>query len=399
MIFYRGDKSTGQRADNIDLNLIAVIILLMAFGLIMLYSTTAYGQAMKGNSDLTVFGKQGIIALFSFALALGFSYVDYHIFFKLGATAYIVAILFIATVITPLGQNWNGATRWIMIGPVSVQPAEFAKVAVIVFIPAVIIKMGKRFRGFKATMVPLCLGLVLSAETYLLTSNMSTAIIIFGITAVIVFVAHPKTWPFIILVLILFALALLMVYIAKNSDLADSRFRFKRVLVWLNPELYSREEGYQILQALYALGSGGLFGKGLGNSTQKLGYVPEAGNDMIFSIVCEELGIFGGVIVLVLFGYLLYRLFYIAQNAKDLYGSLIATGIFAHFMLQVILNISVVLNIIPTTGITLPFISSGGTSVVFLMMEISLALMVSRQIPKKRMEKDLWGDVVSEYDY
>ena len=166
-----------------------------------------------------------------------------------------------------------------------------------------------------------------------------------------------------------------------------------------DPETYGREEGYQILQALYAVGSGGLFGKGLGNSTQKLGYVPEAQNDMIFSIICEELGIFGGVIVLILFGYLLYRLFYIAENAKDLYGSLMVTGIFAHIMLQVIFNICVVLNIIPTTGITLPFISAGGTSIVFLMMEISIALMVARQIPGTSREKDLWGEIISDYNY
>ena len=126
-----------------------------------------------------------------------------------------------------------------------------------------------------------------------------------------------------------------------------------RVLVWLQPEKYSDEGGYQTLQALYAIGSGGLLGRGLGNSIQKLGSVPEAQNDMIFSIICEELGIFGGIFVLILFGYLLYRLFFIAQNAPDLFGSLIVTGIFIHIALQVILNIAVVLNLMPNTGVTL----------------------------------------------
>ena len=140
---------------------------------------------------------------------------------------------------------------------------------------------------------------------------------------------------------------------------------------------------YQIMQALYALGSGGFFGKGLGNSNQKLGPLPEAQNDMIFSIVCEELGVFGGILLIGLFVYLLYRLLFIARNAPDLYGSLMVTGIFGHVALQVILNICVVINLIPTTGVTLPFVSYGGTSALFLMMEMAIALSVSRRITLK----------------
>ena len=143
--------------------------------------------------------------------------------------------------------------------------------------------------------------------------------------------------------------------------------------------------GYQVMQSLYAIGSGGFFGKGLGNSAQKLGTIPEAQNDMIFSIVCEELGVFGGVLLILMFLYLLYRLFFIAQNAPDLYGTLVVSGIFAHIALQVILNICVVINLMPTTGITLPFVSYGGTSIMFLMMEIAIALSVSRRIRFKDM--------------
>ena len=135
-----------------------------------------------------------------------------------------------------------------------------------------------------------------------------------------------------------------------------------------------------MLQGLYAIGPGGFFGEGLGNSVQKLTNIPEAQNDMIFSIICEELGLFGAILLLLLFGYLLYRLFFIAQNAPDLYGTLIVSGIFAHIALQVILNVCVVLNVIPTTGVTLPFVSYGGTSVLFLMGEIGVALSVARQI-------------------
>lgn len=141
------------------------------------------------------------------------------------------------------------------------------------------------------------------------------------------------------------------------------------------------------MQGLYAIGSGGFFGKGLGNSTQKLGVIPEVQNDMILSIVCEELGVFGAIVILLLFGLLLYRLMFIARNAPDLYGSLLATGVFAHIALQVVLNIAVVTNLIPTTGVTLPFISYGGTSILFLMSEMGIALGVSRTIKLQGMEK------------
>ena len=167
----------------------------------------------------------------------------------------------------------------------------------------------------------------------------------------------------------------------------SSSFRLRRILVWLHPEDYASGDGYQTIQALYAIGSGGFLGRGLGNSIQKLGSVPEAQNDMIFSIVCEELGILGGMIVLLLFAYLLYRLFFIAQNASDLFGSLIVSGIFIHIALQVIFNIAVVVNLMPNTGVTLPFISYGGTSILFLMAEMGLALSVARQIKFKEPER------------
>ena len=146
-----------------------------------------------------------------------------------------------------------------------------------------------------------------------------------------------------------------------------------------------------MLQGLYAIGSGGFFGKGLGNSTQKLSALPEAQNDMIFAIICEELGVFGAAMLTLMFVFLLYRLLFIAQNAPDLLGSLIVTGIFAHIALQAMLNIMVVLNVIPTTGVTLPFVSYGGTAVVFLMSEITLALSVSRQIRFKEEREETGG--------
>ena len=192
--------------------------------------------------------------------------------------------------------------------------------------------------------------------------------------------AHKKTWPFIAIavagVAAVYGFARFLGGIMSTSE----DFRLRRILVWLNPENYSDAGGFQVMQGLYAIGSGGFFGKGLGNSAQKM-IIPEVQNDMILSIICEELGVCGAIMVLVLFGMLLYRLMFIARNAPDLYGSLLVTGIFAHIAIQVVLNVAVVLNLIPTTGVTLPFISYGGSSIAFLMVEIGLALSVSMQIP------------------
>jgi len=186
----------------------------------------------------------------------------------------------------------------------------------------------------------------------------------------------------------LFAVIVMIAVILLNRVLAaaanSESFRIDRILVWTNPEKYYDIGGYQVLQGLYAIGSGGLFGRGLGNSTQKLGIIPEAQNDMIFTIICEELGLFGAIIVLLLFGYLLYRLYRIALRSPDLSGTLVSVGVFIHIALQVILNICVVLNVIPTTGVTLPLISNGGTSVLFTMIEIGIVMGVSNKIVPSR---------------
>ena len=157
-------------------------------------------------------------------------------------------------------------------------------------------------------------------------------------------------------------------------------YQLERINVWLNPEAFSQEGGFQVLQGLYAIGSGGLLGKGLGESVQKMGFLPEAQNDMIFSIICEELGLFGAVSVIFIFLFMIYQFMIVANSAPDLFGALLVVGVMAHIAIQVILNIAVVTNSIPNTGITLPFISYGGTSVLFLMVEMGIVLSVSNQI-------------------
>ena len=369
-----------------DFNLVAVVLLLTCFGLVMLYSTSSYLAQVKRGSDMAYFGKQALISAVSIGFALWLSRFDYHVLFHLSPFIYVAAMFLMCLVPTPLGVTVNGAKRWLKFGPswTQFQPSEIAKIAVITFIPCLIIKIGRKIKQWQSMVLLLAVGGVLALGAFLLTDNLSTGIIIGAITVLLIFMAHPKMKPFLIGGAILggvLVTVIVILHMTLGSGVGNIEdFRLRRIMVWLQPEHYSKDGGYQIMQALYAIGSGGFFGKGLGNSVQKLGPVPEAQNDMIFSIICEELGVFGGMIVLALFGYLLYRLFFSAQNAPDLYGSMIVSGIFFHIALQVILNICVVINLIPTTGITLPFVSYGGTSILFLMIEMGIALSVSKQI-------------------
>ena len=370
----------GSAQQYYDYNLLASVVMLTCFGLIMLYSTSAYEAQVNYGNDMQYFGKQALISAVCFVGVLAASRIDYHIYAKFAGVLYVLAnfLLFITKFV---GIEVNGAKRWLGIsGTLSFQPAELAKVAIILFIPSLLVKLGRNMKGLKAPLIVGCFGALTFLLAWQFTDNLSTGIIIMGITVALIFVAHPKTKPFILLGTCGLAAAVALVRFLVANIGASDNFRLNRILVWMDPETYSASGGYQVLQGLYAIGSGGLFGKGLGNSVQKLSSLPEAQNDMIFAIICEELGLFGAVLLTLLFVFLLYRLMFIAQNAPDLLGSLIVTGIFVHIALQVVLNIAVVINLIPTTGVTLPFVSYGGTSVLFLMSEITLALSVSKQI-------------------
>ena len=346
----------------------------------MLYSTSAYEASVQYGSDTYYFGKQALISAGAFLLLLAGSQLDYHFYInKSGLLYFISIVLLVATRF--IGREVNGARRWIYIGPISFQPAELAKLAIILFLPYTIVSMsGDRMDGIRAPLTITGFGALSAGCTYFFTDNLSTAVIIMGIAVILAFIVHPRTKPFMILLGIGVAFLLFFVFLVIPRIETSTSFRLRRLQVWLHPEAYSDSGGYQVMQGLYAIGSGGFFGKGLGNSVQKLEALPEAQNDMIFSIICEELGIFGAGIVILLFIFLLYRLFFIARNAPDLLGSLIASGIFVHIALQVVLNIAVVINMIPTTGITLPFVSYGGTSILFLMAEMTVALSISKQI-------------------
>lgn len=371
-------------AQYVDYDLLLVIVFLTCFGLVMLYSTSAYSAQSDFNNDMYYFAKQALISAVCFFVMLAVSRLDYHIFGAFSWEIYWIAMFVMALVKTPLGIEVNGARRWLSLpGGLSLQPAEIMKIAVILFISYEMCRLGKKAVTKEGTIRIFMFGVIAAGGVFILTENLSTAIIVMAITCILYFVIHPKTRPFILLVIAVAIITGIAILIMSATITDSENFRLRRIITWLDPENNSDTGGYQVMQGLYAIGSGGFFGKGLGNSTQKLGVIPEVQNDMILTIVCEELGVFGVILILVLFGFMLYRLMFIAQNAPDLFGSLIVTGIFAHIALQVILNIAVVTNLIPTTGITLPFISYGGTSILFLMIEMGIALGVSRTIKIK----------------
>ena len=246
------------------------------------------------------------------------------------------------------------------------ESTEFAKMAVILFLPWVMEHTkGRSDSLWFMTKAVLC---TLPIAALVGSNNLSTAIILLGICAFLIFISHPGYLPF--LGIGGAGIGFIAVFLMMES------YRLERLAIWRNPEAY--EKGFQTIQGLYAIGSGRIFGCGLGKGLQKLGFVPEAQNDMIFSIICEEGGLFGACLVIAVFAVLIWRLMVISIHARDLGGALIAGGIMGHIALQVILNIAVVTNTIPNTGITLPFISYGGTSVLFLLGEMGLALAVSR---------------------
>ena len=293
------------------------------------------------------------------------SRMDYHRLTALAPACYVLALI-LSTAVLFFGQEYNGSKRWLALGPLSFQPSEFSKVAVILFLAWVTERTRGRTDsfGFMAKIMVLLLPIVGLVGT----NNLSTAIIILGIGVILIFVANPKYLQFVGIGLA--GVGFITVFLAMES------YRLERLAIWRDPEKY--EKGFQTIQGLYAIGSGGVFGTGLGSSMQKLGFVPEAQNDMIFSIICEELGLVGASLLIIVFALLLWRLMVIATHTADLEGSLICAGILGHMAIQVILNIAVVTNTIPNTGITLPFISYGGTSVLFLLGEMGLALSVSR---------------------
>ncbi|HAF27169.1 MAG TPA: cell division protein [Lachnospiraceae bacterium] len=383
-------RKKGRRVsgDYFDYTLLFVVIFLIIFGLVMIYSTSAYQSAAANEGDSTGFLKKQLLAtIIGIPVMMITIFVDYHWWEKFSFIGIGISFVLVFLVLTPMGLEINNARRWIKVGPLSLQPAEVVKIAIILWCSVLIthfmeLHKKENIGRWKSMAYILSVPFVFAVLLWQVTSNLSSAIIVGGIAALMLYVADPdyKKYFFITIIVAVIA-ALIIAYAVKvTGDDGGASFRLKRISVWLDPESDASDKGFQTLQALYAIGSGGIFGKGLGGSLQKLGTLPEAQNDMIFSIICEELGLFGALAIILLFILLIWRCFIIANNARDLFGAMLVVGVMAHFAIQVVLNIAVVTNSVPNTGISLPFISYGGSSELFLMAEIGLVLNVSRQI-------------------
>jgi cell division protein FtsW len=363
-----------------DYSLLFLTLFLVCFGLVMIYSTSSYNASRNYGKPTFYLEKQAIFGAIGIFLMLIVSKIDYHFYIKKlpilkvkPVTLLYIFCVMLQTYVLIFGKEIKGAKRWIDLGPLgSFQPSELSKIAVILF-TAYIVNLAPRkldkFWGFVRVVV-----FVTPLIVLVLIPNFSTALVMGCIMIAICFVASRKKLYFIVSGIIAVGLGAIAVF--------GVSYRSTRIDVWKNVETH--EKGYQILQGLYAIASGGVFGRGLGESMQKLGFIPESHNDMIFAVICEELGLFGAVSIILIFVLVVWRLFVIAINAPDLYGGLIATGTLTHIAMQVLLNIAVVTNTIPSTGIPLPFISYGGSSLVVLLIEMGIVLSVSNQIKYER---------------
>ena len=358
----------------LDLPFLCILLLLLSLGLLMLFSA-GYAVALYRRGDAyTYIRPQLLFAALGLAAMYAASLVDYHIWHKLAWP--IMGLSLLLLVIVLFMPEYNGCKRWIVLpGLGTLQPSEIAKFAVVLVFSHIISLNHDRMQGFAAGVLPFGILLGLVAVLMLLEPHLSGTLLILSIGAVLMFVGGTGLRWFALAgglgVGAVFAAVLALPQLVPYA--AD------RLSSWRDPFADPRGEGHQTIQSLYAIASGGVAGLGLGNSRQKYLYVPEPQNDFIFSILCEELGFVGAALVIFLFLLLLLRGITLAVRARDKFGALLVVGFVVQVVLQAILNIAVVTNTIPNTGISLPFFSSGGTSLLMLLGEMGIVLSVSRQ--------------------
>lgn len=360
-----------------DVTFLVIVLVLLSIGLVMMFSASyASAYYYEGNS-LHYISRQLPFALLGIVFMLVASKINYHIYRVLALPAYIFSVLLLVLVLFT-EETTKGVRRWIYIGSFSFQPSEIAKFAIVILFAHLIISMGPaKMRTFRYGIVPF-LG-ILAPVVFLMIKepHLSGTLLICAFAAVMLFIGGIHFGWFVLGgAVVLTVLAAVVI----NPDLLTvfAKYAGTRIEVWLDPTSDPLNAGFQTLQSLYAIGSGGLMGTGIGGSRQKYLYLPEPYNDFIFSIVCEELGFVGATLIICLFGLLVWRGFVIAARCRSRFGALVAAGLTAQVGIQTILNIAVVTNTMPNTGISLPFFSYGGTSLVMLLAEMGIVLAVSR---------------------
>lgn len=384
-------KRKKSKQVNPDFILLAIIILIVAFGIVMVYSASFYYCTSKGWSPIFFAKKQLMLGLGGIAVMLMITYkFDYHICTNrtLVRVFYYISLV-LAISVKFIGIEANGAKRWIQIGPIQIQPSEFVKLAVVLMVTSYIIRnrsqMNQLWTRVKAWLIVVMPTLIVT----ILGSNLSSGIVIFGIGAVIIFSASPKIWYYFLAVLagilLVVGVRQLAIHTPKGEDpnipivnKILKGYRLDRVRAWIDPFEDPQDNGYQAIQALYAVGSGGFFGKGLAQGVQKMGFLPEPYNDIIFAVICEELGLLGALLLMIAYGVVVMRGMTIAMRAPDYAGAFIALGISSMIGIQAIINVAVNTNTIPTTGMQLPLVSYGGTALVVLLATLGILMNISR---------------------
>ena len=370
MALFKGREK--KERGKIDLTFLILVLIILTIGLIMLFSASYVDALYREGDSFFYIKKQLIFALVGIGAMLFIAYVvDYHILHRFAVP--ILAVTLVLLVVVYFCPPVNGVTRWIPLPVVgTIQPSEIAKFAVIVMFAHIISLNFKKMHTFKGGVVPFLPIIVTVVPLVLFERHLSGGILIFMICMVMMFVGGTaKRWFG-----LAFGGAAVVGVAAYFLGLLDSVW--SRIEVFIDPFVDARGAGFQNIQALYAICSGGLMGLGLGNSRQKYLYIPEPQNDFIFSIVCEELGFVGAAIIIILFALLVWRGFVIASKAKDKFGAMLVIGIVSQIGIQTIFNIAVVTKTIPNTGIPLPFFSYGGSALLMLLAEIGVVLNVSR---------------------
>lgn len=368
------------RRKSLDVPFFILVILLLTIGVIMVLSASfarAYYDpgGLTGGNPVYYFVRQLVFAVLGIFAMLFMSRLPMG-FYKRFSIPLLVAAIALLALVPVIGVKANGARRWIGVGGLTLQPSEIAKIAVILSFAYIICKNRGKMKSFKYGILPFAAILLVIVGLLILEPHFSASIIIIAIGAVMMFAGGAR--------LIWFIAAFLLAGGGLAVLLTLFPYASTRIVTWRDPFSSTSDEGYQIVQSLYTIGSGGLTGLGLGQSRQKYLYLPEEHNDFIFSVVCEELGFIGAVLILILFALLIIRGYYIAIHASDRYSFLVCTGITTLLALQVILNVAVVTNLIPCTGISLPFFSYGGTALLIQMAEMGILLSASREIPAKK---------------
>lgn len=362
-------KNTNKKP--FDFWIFASVILLLSLGTIMVFSSSYYFSVKQAGNSFMLLIPQLEYMILSIAVLIVTMNFDYRKWGKLSPLILMVSIgLLILVLIPGVGQNRNGAQRWLGVGNKTIQPSELAKIAIIMFLSFSLSKRKEVLQLFWKGLVPYLLLIGFIAGLVIIEPHLSGTLIIVITAVVILFCAGAKISHFVVMA----APAVVGVTVAILLE----PYRLDRLKAWLHPFEHQMDEGWQTVQSLLAIGSGGLFGRGLGQSMQKYLYIPEPYNDYIFAVLAEELGYVGALFVMLLFLVFIWRGIKVAMNAPDMFGSLMAIGITALIGLQFLFNVAVVTNSIPSTGISLPFFSYGGTSLIFLMFGVGVLLNISR---------------------